>query len=62
MLSGLVTSDWSAETKTPGGGPAVSEHGNMIQYLAPLMTAFHALRGESALSSPLLNHLAQLAL
>ena len=43
MLSGLVTSLWSSETNTPGGGGKVFEDGNMIQYFAPLMTAFQAL-------------------
>lgn len=43
MLRGEVTSLWSAETYTPGGGGSLSDDGNMIQYLAPRSTAFHAL-------------------
>lgn len=43
MLSGLVTSLWSEETKTPGGGGSEADEGNMIQYLLPFKGAFHAL-------------------
>lgn len=42
MLSGLVTSLWSSETNTPGGGGRDGEEGNMIQYLLPLRGAFQA--------------------
>ncbi len=43
MLRGEVTSLWSSETKTPGGGGVVGEEGNMIQYFEPRSTAFQAL-------------------
>ena len=43
MLKGLVTSLWSSETYTPGGGGQAVDVGNMIQYLEPRMTAFQAL-------------------
>lgn len=43
MLRGLVTSLWSEETKTPGGGAREGEEGNMIQYLLPRRGAFQAL-------------------
>lgn len=42
MLRGEVTSLWSAETNTPGGGAEVGEEGNMIQYFEPRSTAFQA--------------------
>ena len=36
MLRGLVTSLWSSETYTPGGGGQAAFVGNMIQYFEPL--------------------------
>lgn len=49
MLKGLVTSLWSSETKTPGGGGSEEDEGNMIQYLEPLSCARSVMKSLTTL-------------